>query len=160
MHECISNVFRGGQTPGQQGAQQQFPGKQRIPFQKIALYFPTFPFSVKVSHTLTMSSSQPSGYRFGATYVGSQIRGPAEAYPLLLADMDPSGNLNANIVHAITDKLRMKMISQIEDSKWQSAQITADYKSDLYTVRIIMIIIYFCLAAANILFSLIILLII
>ena len=81
-----------------------------------------------------MCDGQPSGYRFGATYVGSQIMGPAEAYPLLLADIDPSGNLNANIVHALSDKIRMKMISQIQDSKWQSAQITADYKSDLYTV--------------------------
>ena len=82
-----------------------------------------------------MSGSQPSGYRFGATYVGSQVMGPAEAYPLLLADIDPSGDLNANIVHAISDKIRVKLISQIQQSKWQSAQITADYKSDLYTVR-------------------------
>lgn len=59
-----------------------------------------------MSHTLTLSSTQPSGYRFGATYVGEKMLGPTEAYPLLLADVDPSGNLNANIVHAVTDRLR------------------------------------------------------
>ena len=40
----------------------------------------------------------------GATYVGEKMLGPHEAFPLLLADMDPSGNLNANIVHAPTDR--------------------------------------------------------
>ena len=94
----------------------------------------------QVSHTLTLSENQASGYRFGATYVGSEVRGPAEAYPLLLADINPSGDLNANIVHAITDRIRVKMITQIEKSKWQSAQITADYKSDLYTVSTISVV--------------------
>ena len=88
----------------------------------------------QVSHTLAMSSAGQSGYRFGATYVGTKMLSPTEAYPLLLADMDPSGNLNANIVHAPTDRIRMKMIAQIQQSKWQSAQMTADYKGDHHTV--------------------------
>ncbi len=83
-----------------------------------------------------MSSTQPSGYRFGATYVGTNMISQTEAYPLLLADIDPSGNLNANIVAAPSEKTRCKFIAQILQSKWQSAQFTADYKGDLYTVRI------------------------
>lgn len=83
---------------------------------------------------MTLSNTTPSGYRFGATYVGSHMLSPTEAYPLLLADMDPSGNLNANVVHAFTDRLRGKFIAQIQSSKWQSAQMTADYKGDFYTV--------------------------
>lgn len=51
----------------------------------------------QVSHTLTMSSMYPSGYRFGATYVGSKMLSPSEAYPLMLADIDPSGNLNVSV---------------------------------------------------------------
>jgi len=90
----------------------------------------------QVSHTLTLSAMQPSGYRFGATYVGSKMLGPTEAYPLLLADVDLSGNLNANVVHAISDRLRGKMIAQIQDGKWQSTQMTADYKGDLYTASL------------------------
>lgn len=87
----------------------------------------------QVSHTITMSSLQPSGYRFGATYVGNKMLGPHEAFPLLLADIDPSGNLNANIVHAPTDRTRLKMIAQIQAGKWQSSQFTADYKGDTHT---------------------------
>ncbi len=89
-----------------------------------------------MSHTLTLSSSQPSGYRFGATYVGSKMLSPTEAFPLLLADVDPSGNLNANVVHALTDRVRTKAIAQIQQGKWQSAQFTGDYKGDLFTASL------------------------
>lgn len=90
----------------------------------------------QVSHTMTMSSMQPSGYRFGATYVGGKMLSPTEAFPLLLADMDPSGNLNANIVHAPTERIRLKCIAQIQEKKWQSAQMTADYKGDVHTTSL------------------------
>ena len=63
----------------------------------------------QVSHTMTMSNMQPSGYRFGATYVGQKMLSPQEAFPLLLADVDPSGNLNANIMHAPTENTRLKV---------------------------------------------------
>lgn len=90
----------------------------------------------QVSHTLTMSSMQPSGYRFGATYVGNKMLSPSEAFPLFMADMDPSGNLNANIVHAPTDRTRVKFISQIDGGKWASTQVTGDYKADTYTASL------------------------
>lgn len=67
----------------------------------------------QISHTLNMSSLTPSGYRFGATYVGTQQYGPAEAYPILLGDVDPSGNLNANIIHQLNRNIRMKFVSQV-----------------------------------------------
>ncbi len=99
----------------------------------------------QVSHTLSLntetqqgagglSPSSMSGYRFGATYVGSNIISPTEAYPLLLADIDPSGNLNANIVHSFSESARFKFISQILQRKWQSAQITMDYFGERWTV--------------------------
>lgn len=96
--------------------------------------FPVTVSSFQVSHTMTLSNTQSSGYRFGATYLGQKVLSPVEAYPLVLGDIDPNGNLNASIVHAITNRLRCKVITQIQDSKWQSAQMTTDYKGDLYTV--------------------------
>ncbi len=74
--------------------------------------------------------------RFGATYVGSKMFSPSEAYPLLLGDIDPSGNLNASVVHAPTERLRTKFVAQIQERKWQSVQLTADYKADLYTASL------------------------
>lgn len=67
----------------------------------------------QISHTLNMSSLTPSGYRFGATYVGTQQYSPSEAYPILLGDIDPSGNLNANIIHQINKNVRVKFVSQV-----------------------------------------------
>ena len=90
----------------------------------------------QVSHTLTMSNVAPAGYRFGATYVGSKMLSQTEAFPLLMADLDPSGNLNANIIHAPTENTRFKMISQIQNRKWVSTQITTDYKSRLHSASL------------------------
>jgi mitochondrial import receptor subunit TOM40 len=67
----------------------------------------------QISHTLNMSSVTPSGYRFGATYVGTESFGPSEASPILLGDIDPAGNLNANIIYQLNRNARMKFVSQV-----------------------------------------------
>lgn len=67
----------------------------------------------QISHTMNMSNLTPAGYRFGVTYVGTKMVGPGEAYPILLGDIDPSGNLNANIIHQITPRLKGKMVTQV-----------------------------------------------
>lgn len=67
----------------------------------------------QISHTINMSSVTPSGYRFGATYVGTKQISPSEAYPILLGDIDPSGNLNATIIHQIQPKLQAKFGAQV-----------------------------------------------
>ncbi|KAI9551858.1 hypothetical protein GHT06_022194 [Daphnia sinensis] len=90
----------------------------------------------QISHTLNMSSVTPSGYRFGATYVGTQQYGPAEAYPILLGDIDPSGNLNANIIHQLNKNIRMKFVSQIQSSKFVATQLTTDYKGSSFTASL------------------------
>ncbi|XP_023338480.1 mitochondrial import receptor subunit TOM40 homolog 1-like [Eurytemora carolleeae] len=91
----------------------------------------------QVSHTLTLSNTAPSGYRFGATYVGaSRVISPQEAYPILLGDIDMAGNLQAHIIDAPTKNIRCKMIAQIQQSKWQGCQLTADYKGADYTANL------------------------
>jgi len=86
----------------------------------------------QVSHTLTLAKQSP-GYRFGATYVGTKMLSPSEAFPLMMAEVDPSGNMNANIMHAPTDRSRVKFIAQIQDGKWVASQSTMDYKGDTWT---------------------------
>ncbi|XP_015793368.1 mitochondrial import receptor subunit TOM40 homolog 1 [Tetranychus urticae] len=94
----------------------------------------------QINHTASMSSMQPlaSGYKFGATYVGSQIVGPGEAYPVLLGDIDPSGNLNANMLCQFHPRLRTKAVVQIQDSKTAGYQVSNDYKGDNYTASVIL----------------------
>lgn len=69
----------------------------------------------QISHTLNMSSVTPSGYRFGATYVGTNYAGPGEAYPVLLGDMSPNGDVNANIMGRINDRTKAKVVAQVSD---------------------------------------------
>jgi len=89
----------------------------------------------QVSHTLNLPTNpqSPSGYKFGATYVGTRMLSPTEAFPLLLADIDPSGNMNAQVIHGPTDRTRLKFMSQIVKKKWEGVQMSADYKGDTWT---------------------------
>ncbi|XP_017066830.1 mitochondrial import receptor subunit TOM40 homolog 1 [Drosophila eugracilis] len=90
----------------------------------------------QVSHTINMSNVVPSGYRFGATYVGTKQYSPTEAFPVLLGDIDPSGNLNANVIHQFSARLRCKFASQIQDSKMVASQLTTDYRGSDYTASL------------------------
>ncbi|XP_017155882.1 mitochondrial import receptor subunit TOM40 homolog 1 [Drosophila miranda] len=87
----------------------------------------------QVSHTINMSNTVPSGYRFGATYVGTKQFSPTEAFPVLLGDIDPSGNLNANVIHQFSPRVRCKFASQVQDSKMVASQLTTDYRGDDFT---------------------------
>ncbi|XP_046416943.1 mitochondrial import receptor subunit TOM40 homolog 1 [Neodiprion fabricii] len=89
-----------------------------------------------VSHTINMSSGPQSGYRFGATYVGTKQISPTEAYPVLLGDIDPSGNLNSNVIHQFSQRIRGKLATQVQQNKFTAAQMTSDYRGDTYTVSL------------------------
>lgn len=90
----------------------------------------------QISHTMTMSSLQPSGYKFGCTYVGTKQFSPSEAYPVMMGEIDPSGNLNANVIHHVTKALRCKFIAQIQNHKWVATQVTSDYKGSNYIASV------------------------
>lgn len=90
----------------------------------------------QVSHTINLSSTTPSGYKFGATYVGTKQLSPTEAFPVVLGDIDPSGNMNANIIHQFTPNIRCKFGSQIQDNKISAAQLTTDYKGRDFTASL------------------------
>lgn len=70
-------------------------------------------YHFQVSHTLNLCTSNNSGYRFGAIYVGSKQISPSELFPVILGDIDPAGNVNANIIHQVTPNLRCKFASQV-----------------------------------------------
>ena len=37
----------------------------------------------------------------------------SQAFPIMIGDVDPSGNLNANIIHQFTNNLRCKFVSSV-----------------------------------------------
>lgn len=90
----------------------------------------------QISHSLNMSSLAPSGYRFGATYVGTKQYGPGEAYPVLVGDIDPVGNLNANIYHKFNDNIIGKIQAQVQSSRCTASQYVLDYRGSNYTATV------------------------
>lgn len=83
----------------------------------------------QVSHTINLCSSAPSGYRFGATYVGTKQFAPSEAFPVILGDIDPSGNLNANIIHQFAPNVRCKFASQVSDGQMSPKEFFVQFFS-------------------------------
>lgn len=110
---------------------QTFEGGKFIMSQPLSSHF-------QLSHTLSMSMLQPltSGYRFGATYIGTKQFAPQEAFPVLIGDIDPSGNLNANIIHSFTKNTRVRLVNQIQESKCVATQATGDYKGEDFTASL------------------------
>lgn len=68
--------------------------------------------------------------------MGTKQLVPSEAYPVLLGDIDPRGNLNTNIIHQFGQRLRGKLATQVQKSKFAAVQMTTDYRGDAYTVSL------------------------
>ncbi|KAK6644968.1 translocase of outer mitochondrial membrane [Polyplax serrata] len=93
----------------------------------------------QISHTIHLSSVTPAGYRFGATYVGTKQTGPNEAYPILLGDIDPSGNMNANILHQLTDRIKVKLACQfttLKNKPISATQLQTDFKGNQFSATL------------------------
>lgn len=105
-----------------------------IPFEGAKLVFNKgLSQAFQVTHSLAMSGIQPSGYRLGATYVGEHMISPSEPSLVLLADMDPSGNLNAHGIHSVTDALKFKFSTQVQNSKFAGFETSMDYRGSNWT---------------------------
>ncbi|CAG7833319.1 unnamed protein product [Allacma fusca] len=87
----------------------------------------------QVSHSITLSSITPSGYRFGATYVGTQMVSATEPALVLMGEMDPSGNLNAQGVHFVNESCKLKFGTQILNSKFATYQFSGDWRGKDWT---------------------------
>lgn len=87
----------------------------------------------QVSHTINLSTLGESGYRFGATYVGSKQTGPAESFPVMVGDMDNTGSLNAQIIHQLTSAVRSKIAIQTQQHKFVNWQCDMEYRGEDFT---------------------------
>ncbi|BFZ25562.1 hypothetical protein BsWGS_28602 [Bradybaena similaris] len=86
------------------------------------------------SHTFAMGTNAPYLYRFGTTYIGMKHVSPTEAFPVLLGDIDTCGNVNAHFMHALTDRVRMKLLTQFQPTRCINNQLSCDYRGGDYTL--------------------------
>ncbi|XP_015247127.1 PREDICTED: mitochondrial import receptor subunit TOM40 homolog [Cyprinodon variegatus] len=89
-----------------------------------------------VNHSLLLSATGDSSYRFGATFVGSKQAGPAEFFPVMVGDMDNSGSLNSQIIHQISSRIRSKVAFQTQQQKFVNWQGDAEFKGDDFTAAV------------------------
>ncbi|KZC09118.1 PREDICTED: mitochondrial import receptor subunit TOM40 homolog 2-like [Dufourea novaeangliae] len=89
-----------------------------------------------VTHSITMSSVTPSGYKFGAKYVGTKMVGPNEQYPVAVGEITPNGNLSASFMHTLGCRFRYKLSAQIADGKCKASSSTAEYRANDFTIAV------------------------
>jgi len=79
----------------------------------------------QVQHTVNLSN-ETSAYRFGATYVGTKQPSPTEAYPIMVGEMNTSGDLQAQLIHLFGKSIKFKCVAQTKGPKIKSLQAGAD----------------------------------
>ncbi|CAK9821040.1 Mitochondrial import receptor subunit TOM40 homolog 1 [Anthophora plagiata] len=89
-----------------------------------------------VTHTITLSSVTPSGYKFGAKYVGTKMVGLTERYPVAMGDISPNGNLSASFVHTLGCRLRYKLSAQVADGKYKASSSSLEYRTNDCTIAV------------------------
>ncbi|XP_002138976.2 mitochondrial import receptor subunit TOM40 homolog 1 [Drosophila pseudoobscura] len=92
----------------------------------------------QMSHTIHINNTSPS-YHFQSIYAGTQKHTATEAYPVLLADLDGQGNLNCNVIHQVSKRLRCKIGADFQPGAQNTPnQATADYRGDDCTFSLTM----------------------
>ncbi|KAL1463719.1 hypothetical protein WDU94_015445 [Cyamophila willieti] len=90
----------------------------------------------QVVHTMTLlpSLNYPSGYRFNATFVDVDMKNPQEPNSILTGDIDPSGNLNATMIHQFGPRWKGKFQAQMsQTSNMSGGQGIMEYKGNRFT---------------------------
>ncbi|XP_067936584.1 mitochondrial import receptor subunit TOM40 homolog [Watersipora subatra] len=90
----------------------------------------------QVSHNFSLATTQRSGYKFGATYVGTKQLSQSESFPVLTGEIDPSGNLTAQCLHAFTKNTRSRLVVQHQDGHMQAVELGTDYRGPKATLAL------------------------
>lgn len=88
----------------------------------------------QVNHNIVMGGGvTPPGYRFGATYIGTNQLSQTEAYPIFFGEIDPSGNLNSRIIHFIGERIKVNLAAHFKSSKCIVSQFQSEYLGSNFT---------------------------
>lgn len=93
----------------------------------------------QVSHSLTLSSGEIGGYRFGATYAGHNKVSETEAYPVLMSELQPNGQMQAQIVNQFAPNCRARYIAQIQKFVMTNQQIAGEICNDKWQASLTLI---------------------
>jgi len=74
-----------------------------------------------------------SSYKFGANFMGTKQISPTESYPVMASEIQPDGQLNANLIHLFTPRVKGKVVATFARNQCTGSQASLDYKGDNFT---------------------------
>ncbi|XP_006115255.2 mitochondrial import receptor subunit TOM40B isoform X1 [Pelodiscus sinensis] len=90
----------------------------------------------QVCHTVHISTIGQSCYHFNTTYVGDQQFSPTEVFPMLVGDIDTGGNLNAQVLHLLAERIRTKAVFQTQQARFVTWQFDGELRGDDFTATL------------------------
>nr|CAX70276.1 putative mitochondrial import receptor subunit TOM40 homolog [Schistosoma japonicum] len=82
----------------------------------------------QVNHSLSLNSDEQCGYRFGVTYVGHNKVSDTESYPVLMSELQPNGNMQAQIIHRMFPSIYVRYIAQLQRHRFGGQQACVEYR--------------------------------
>lgn len=101
---------------------------------RLALNRPLSPH-LQLSHSMTMGMMN-SSYKFGANYMGTKQISPVESYPVFASEIQADGQMNANLIHLLTPRIKGKAVLSFAKNQCTGSQASLDYKGDNYTTTL------------------------
>ncbi|THD27756.1 Mitochondrial import receptor subunit TOM40 [Fasciola hepatica] len=93
----------------------------------------------QVNHSLSLNSDDQGGYRFGVTYVGHDKVSDVESYPVLMGELQPNGNIQAQIIHRLSPMLHLRYIAQAQRNRMAGQQFATEWKGTKWQTALTMI---------------------
>ncbi|KAL3316763.1 Mitochondrial import receptor subunit TOM40B [Cichlidogyrus casuarinus] len=93
----------------------------------------------QVNHSILLTRGEQIGYRFGATYVGHGKVSETEVCPVLIGEVQPNGDLQAQVIHCFSKNLRMRYLAQIQGNKMLGQQFATDFKKNRWQIGVTVI---------------------
>lgn len=101
---------------------------------RLALNRPLSPH-LQLTHSISMGMMN-SSYKFGANYMGTKQVSPVESYPVMASEIQCDGQMNANLIHSINQRLKAKFVGSFAKNKCTGSQASLDYKGDNFTTSL------------------------
>lgn len=89
----------------------------------------------QISHSISMGLMN-SSYKFGSNFMGTKQVSPVESYPVLASEMQCDGQLNANLIHQLTPRIKAKLVGSFARNQCTGTQMGLDYRGDNFTTTL------------------------
>ncbi|KAF5394200.1 Translocase of outer mitochondrial membrane 40 [Paragonimus heterotremus] len=84
----------------------------------------------QVNHSLSLSNDDTGGYRFGVTYVGHNKVSDVESYPVLMGELQPNGNVQAQIIHRLSPLIHVRYVAHAQRNRMVGQQFATEFRGE------------------------------